>query len=267
MKCWGTQAPQRIIWWAFQMKNIVVMTATIAPKSNASNLARTDPDMRRCDYEQALRFYLQELADGAYDQLVFAENSDSDLGTLRALAADAGLQDKVAFLSIYGLDYPPEYSRGYGEFLLVDRVMDSPLLRAQDPDSVVWKVTGRYRVANIAQLIRRQPQDFDLYCNCRDYPQRWTDQHIQAWRVGAYARHLTGIYECFKEARSSEQILRDLIDNDHFGDMHIVPRFTSIPIVEGARGWDNEEYSAGLKNRGKLLLRQIANGALPGLWV
>jgi hypothetical protein len=252
------------------MTNILVMTATITPKSGAFSLARTDPELRRRDYELALRHYLNALSLGAFDRLLFAENSDSNLDSLSALVREAGLTDRVEFLSLYGLDYPSEYGRGYGEFLLIDRVMDSPGMRAQSPDSIVWKITGRYRVVNIEQLIRKRAKHFDLYCNCRDYPVRWTDQYILAWRVGVYAQHLKGLYEHFKEneaGKSCELVMRELIDQGYFESLNVVPRFTRVPIIEGVRGWDNEEYRTGLKNRSKLLVRQMANLALPWFWI
>jgi hypothetical protein len=252
------------------LKNILVMTATITPKSDAFLLARADPALRRGDYETALRHYLKPLSAGIFDMLIFAENSDSDLASLQTLVQETRLTDKVEFLSLYGLDYPPEYSRGYGEFLLLDRVMESALMRAQSPDGIVWKVTGRYRVANIEQLVRKRPTLFDLYCNCRDYPERLTDQYLMAWRIGAYGRHLKGLYELFKESETSkygEQVMRELIDQGRFSSMNLVPRFKHVAVVEGVRGWDNQEYSAGLKNRGKLLMRQVANRALPRLWI
>lgn len=245
------------------------MTATITPKNGALSLARTDPESRRRDYELALCHYLKALSRGAFDQLVFAENSDANLDSLRTLVVKAALTDRVEFLSLYGLDYPSEYSRGYGEFLLLDRVMDSPVMRGQSPNSLVWKITGRYRVVNIEQLIRKSAQ-FDLYCNCRDYPVRWTDQYVQAWRVGIYATHLKGLHEYFKETKTgknSEQVMRELIDQGYFKSLHVVPRFTHVPIIEGVRGWDNQQYGAGLKNRGKLRIRQIANRVLPWLWI
>jgi hypothetical protein len=251
------------------MKNILVMTATITPKSDAFGLARANPELRRRDYELALRYYLNELSSGSFEQLVFAENSDTNLGWLRALVDEAGLTDKVEFLSLYGLDYPSEYSRGYGEFLLLDRVMNTPLMRAQSPDSIVWKVTGRYRIVNIKKLIRKRAKQFDFYCNCRNYPMRLTDQYMLAWRVGVYAQHLNGLCEYLKKSgtTNSEELMREIIDQGCLRSLQVVPRFTHTPIIEGVRGVDNQEYSSGLKNRAKLLTRQIANHALPWLWI
>jgi len=35
------------------------------------------------------------------------------------------------------------------------------------------------------------------------------------------------------------QVMRDLIDQGYFKFLHVVPRFTRVPIIEGVRGWDN----------------------------
>jgi len=81
---------------------------------------------------------------------------------------------------------------------------------------------------------------------------------------------LKGLYEYFKENETrkyGEQVLRELIDQGRFKSLNVVPRFTHVPIIEGVRGFDNQEYSAGLKNRSKLLVRQIANRALPWFWI
>ena len=65
------------------------MTATITPH-NARNLARTDPAARLKDYDDALGFYLG-LIDRPLHGIVFVENSDSDVTTLRQLVASRGL--------------------------------------------------------------------------------------------------------------------------------------------------------------------------------
>ena len=107
-------------------------------------------------------------------------------------------------------------------------------MRSQDPDCIVWKITGRYRVANIDQLIRYRPEQFDFYCNCRDYPVRLTDQYMQAWRVDSYKKYLSGLYEHFKESeagRYGEQVMRDIMDSGRISGLKIVPRFNRTPVV------------------------------------
>jgi len=58
--------------------NILLMTATITPRSGVPNLARTDPQKRLQHYENSLKFYLPLLNQGV-DSIVFAENSNSDV--------------------------------------------------------------------------------------------------------------------------------------------------------------------------------------------
>ncbi len=78
------------------------------------------------------------------------------------------------------------------------------------------------------------------------------------------------MFEHFKEsetAKFGEQVMREILDQGLSKSLLVVPRFTQVPIIEGVRGWDNREYSAGLKNRAKLMIRQAANRALPWLWI
>ena len=89
-------------------KHILLMTATITPH-NAPNLVRTDPVARLKDYEAALRFYL-DLIDCPLYGIVFVENSDSDVTTLRKLVANRGLADRVEFLCNYGVHHYSEES-------------------------------------------------------------------------------------------------------------------------------------------------------------
>jgi len=251
-------------------QTILVMTATITPPADAALLARHQPELRRGDYEVALKHNLNALREGVFDTVIFAENSNSDVTSLQDIVKQAGLTERVTFLSFYGLDYPSEYSRGYGEFLLLDRVMASPQMRGEEPNCVVWKVTGRYRVKNIAQLVQNAPRPFDFYCHCRNHPMRLVDQYVLAWRAGAYEAHLKGLYKHFTASeakKSSEQIMRDLLDIGHLRGMKVIPRFSHPPVIEGVRGWDGQEYSSGIKNRGKLLARRIANRTLPSLWI
>src|SRR5271163_719669 len=98
-------------------KHILLMTATITPH-NAPSLVRVDPAARLRDYETALGFYLS-LIDCPLHGIVFAENSDSDVTTLRQLVAAAGLTDRLEFLCNYGVHHYSERLRPYGEFKLL----------------------------------------------------------------------------------------------------------------------------------------------------
>jgi hypothetical protein len=61
--------------------------------------------------------------------------------------------------------------------------------------------------------------------------------------------------------------MRRLLDSDRFKSLTIVPRFRHVPVVKGIRGYDNQEYSDGLKNAAKNMVRKFANRVIPGLWI
>jgi hypothetical protein len=177
------------------MNNVLLLTATIVPKSGTPNLSRADPRQRLSDYMQAMSFYLGEAA-GTFDHIVFCENSKADLSELRALVGAQGWAPAVTFYSNDG-DYPAHYDRGYGEFKLIDEAM-ATVEALQGGSKVIWKITGRYVVSNIAKLVRQTKLPFDLACNYRNHPKSWVDTYLMAWTPDGYERHLRGAFEHLK---------------------------------------------------------------------
>jgi len=228
-------------------RNVLLLTATITPPSGVPLLARTDPALRRGDYEKALASYLPLLGN-ALDGIVFGENSGSDLSSLRLLAEGSRHPELVEFVSFEGLDHPPAFGRGYGEFKLIDHVVShSRLLRQQGTATIVWKVTGRYVIRNLRHLIDRQPSSFALYCNLRNWPRRWADMYLLAWSEEGYRAVIGGMYHQLNEERlgcSPEVRFRDLVEAAAPA-VAVVPRFNVTPWVEGVRGMDNGAYSTG----------------------
>src|SRR5215207_2296623 len=124
---------------------LLLMTATITPPAGVPALQRVDPADRLLDYEHALSFYLG-LSSTVVDRVVLAENSDTDLGSLRRIAQEQGGGKEVELLTFDGLDYPVEHGRSVGETRLIDTALRrSRLLGALAEDELFWKVTGRLR--------------------------------------------------------------------------------------------------------------------------
>lgn len=248
--------------------NILLLTATITPPRGAPMLVRVDPAVRRRDYQAALAFYL-ELLGGCLDHIVFAENSNSDISSLRDLADRSGRGDRVEFIVFDGLDHPPACGRGYGEFKLVDHAMrHSRAVAGARGAATVWKVTGRYIVRNLERIIRHSPAGFDLYCNCRNRPQRWVDMYLQAWSERGYREVIRGRYPELSEDGanvSAEVRFREWVDAAP-PVVAVARRFTVTPLVEGARGLDNQDYSRG-NHLLKYYLRSALRTAAPWLWV
>lgn len=268
--------------------DILVMTATITP-ADSPELARTDPAVRLADYAGALSFYIDQLRPvpgagpdrsgqpaaagrrgGAIDAIVFAENSDSDVATLVALARARGVADRVEFIANYGRHSCPGRDRSVGESRLLDHAMATSRLIAAavaaaggGADTVVWKVTGRYRVVNLARMVDTAPARFDLYCDLRNRPIEWADLRFMAWTPAGYDRLLRGIAERLGTDPREPAMYAYLAG---LADPLVVRRYRVEPLVDGVRGWDNRHYARG-GARVKFWLRSAARRLLPGLWI
>jgi hypothetical protein len=250
--------------------NVLLMTATITPISGERFLSRTDPAIRLKDYENALIFY-SSLIGKQLDSIVFVENSNSDITTLKKLVEDRNLQSKVEFIVFNGLDYPAKYSRAYGEFKLIDYgVENSKTIQSAGDNLVVWKVTGRYIVKNLDQIIRHQPRRFDLYCNFRKIPKPWTDMFLLAWTAKGYESCIQGLYPQLKtdydaEFKHPEEMFIEILQGMS-KDVKIFRRFKQTPRIDGVKGADNQNYLKG-RNLLKFRLRALSNRVFPWIWI
>jgi hypothetical protein len=248
------------------MRNVLLLTATIAPPTGVPSLRRTDPVHRLQDYANALDFYVH-LPHRVFDGIVFAENSSSDLGALRRLVDRAGAAQQVEFLSFDGLDHPPSYGRGYGEFKLVDHAMRHA--RLLQGHAFVWKCTGRYIVRNIERLVAHRPP-VDLYCHMRNYPYRLCELFLLSFNRHGYEAAIQGACRHLRNdlvagVHSNEEMLfRRLVDGLP-QDVTVERRFRSTPVVDGIRGWDNSRY--GARWGPKVVLRQAVHAVAPWVWI
>ena len=247
--------------------NLLLLTATITPPAGAPQLARTDPNLRLKDYAAALEFYLKKLGQSGISGIVFADNSNSDTSSLKELVKRYGAESQVEFISFSGLDYPLEYGRGYGEFSMVDYVMqNSALVKSLPANGNIWKITGRYQLQNLTELIDTKPVAAEIYCNCRNRPAYWVDLYVLSWTQSAYQQLLANICERIKEGTdktSAEKKFRTVLDQAST-NVRVHKRFKRVPNLHGFRGLDNKGYAdMGVKFR----IRQIAVRLAPWLWI
>jgi hypothetical protein len=244
-------------------QQVLLMTSTITPH-NARNLLRTDPTARLRDYYDALGFYLGFIGRPLHG-IVFVENSSSDVSSLRGLVNARGLSDRVEFLCNYGSYLYSEQGRAYGEFKLLDHAMTaSTMIRDAGMDGVVWKITGRYKVKNLASVIASAPSTFDAYVDMKDHPRRWLDTRLMAWTAAGYERVFRGVADDL-EAKTHEAVMRDYVPKRARG-AHLVPRFRREPFIDGVRGWDNENYSKG-RELMKCYVRSVGRVVAPWCWI
>jgi len=227
-------------------------------------LDRPDPQIRLKDYEAALAFYLSDRC-RYIDRLVFVDNSNSDISSLRELSQNA--KKEVEFLSFDGLDHPPQCGRTYGEFKLIDYAINhSRLLAGMSACDTFWKVTGRYRVVNLDRLIATAPERFDIYVDLRSR-RSWCDLRTYACSIHGYKHVFYGHYQELNETvvGTPEVYLYGKIRRlCGEGDSGIVPRFRKVPRVEGICAFRNYEYMKG-KYRIIYWCRVLLNSVAPWL--
>lgn len=248
------------------MSNILLITATVTPPSNAIDLRRSDASLRLGDYISALTFYIRLLENRVFDSIVFSENSNSDISELRKLAQKSAASNKIEFISFYGLDYPVEYGRGYGELKLIEYTMrKSAIIIDAKSSSIIWKVTGRYIIENIEKLISPKT-DAVMVCHCRNYPTRWVEMYFMGWIKSAYNELFIDISDDIKENNKgvpAEKSFRLLVDR-RSRKMRIQRRFCESPKVKGIRGWDNVAYE---RQTFKRIARALVSRVIPWIWL
>jgi hypothetical protein len=249
-------------------QHILLLTATITPLNGINKLAYTDPAKRLRDYERALEHYLSLLRPN--EQIVFCENSGSNLDSLRDIARRMNVLDRIEFVSFHGNDFPPHYGRGYGEFKMVEHVMNtSQVIREAHHDTVIWKITGRYIVENLHDVTDTKPRKSALYCNFRDYPKKgWMDLFLMAWTPASYRAYLAGAYPKLIEDRDGQFVSAELLMREHLAERRFAGpyRFKRTPRLVGVRGADGAQYNNN-QGRRKYLVRHLMSIVAPWVWI
>lgn len=252
-------------------KKILLLTATVRPPAGAIGLVRTDVELRKQDYVGAMEFYLAELKRGVFDGIVLVDSSNEPLDFLQRVVDAAGATARVELITYDGIDYPPESGRTYGEFKLIDDgYLLSSTLKSLTDDDVVWKITGRYTVRNIASLVRRRPASADLYCNARTRPSKYLDLYCISWNGRAYERLIKGIYKRLDVQNTLEPgenlFYKILFDGRGTDGLTVRPRFNVTPYIAGVRGFTNTGFNVG-KDRRKYFVRVVLRWLAPWVWI
>ncbi len=224
---------------AASQQNILLLTATIQPKPQPQ-LVVADTRQRLDDYERALAHYAALLQNGVIDHIVFVENSGFDLHALARKYPSTGFE----WISVYDLDYPTNYHRGYGEFRLVDHAFDASMkLKGMRRGDVVWKITGRYIVKNLRNVLRFAPKDVDLYCEARN---GWVEMSVMAWSRRGYELVIKAIWERFATDKAPELILADVLNERQMGPLRAIRRYYWPPFIVGRRATDGSSFQGRL---------------------
>ncbi len=140
---------------------LVVLTGTITPSPGAL-VSRSDPALRRADYLNAFKFWLDH-PDSRFRRILFAENSGADLAEFRTLADQSGKE--VEIIQIPPNPPPPRKHYGYSELQMIDLVLAKSKLRKKTTHMI--KATGRLTFPALPRLLDRLPENFRFVGDAR----------------------------------------------------------------------------------------------------
>lgn len=239
-------------------RRLLLLTATVTPHPRMGALAVTDADERYEQYCDAFRFLVSSGATALFDRILVCENSGFDLH--RFEEAFAGSLAEVSFVPVQMDPSAGEYGRGYSEMLLIDTALKLVGETVGEGDRV-WKLTGRYRIKNLARVITTSSHVDDLVVTLRKHPSRWADLFLfsfnrRSWR--AVAAHLDEL-----KSASGSAVMYDIIDRIPGEGVTVATRLGTEPHLLGVRGHDKRNYDSPrqhLKRHARQLIHLVAPG-------
>jgi len=219
----------------------IVLTASITPAVNF--VAVTDPHTRRNQYIDALAFYSQ------FAPVYFLENSAYDLANDSAFTSLSNVEiRKFAML--------PESDRGkgYQEFAMLDAWHQSE----SQPPKRFLKITGRYRIENVADLLEECRDARESRFLVDRYSRKrlaLTSYFSASWR--GYGQIVNGLFREMDDACGmwAERVLYDALTNRP--DIHSFAHEPDICGISGSTGrvFDRSRWRWGAKQLLRSALR------------
>ncbi len=213
----------------------LLLTATVNP-GDMVHTALRDPVVRRQQYLDAIRFWLQQ----THLPIVFVENSGNDLsGDFK----DAVEGNRIQFLTFEGNSGNRQRGKGYGELGCMEYgFAHSPALRGAD---FVFKVTGRLQIPNFGRFYRhllRHPGirlliDFKLKLS-------YADSRLYGFAPPFFFTYLLPYKEAVNDAAGiyfehvlAKAALKAIAEEYQFSALPALPRYT------GTSGTYNTDYT------------------------
>jgi len=249
-------------------RSCIFLTATIRPPQAA--VARNDPQVRLRDYLASLEFYLS-LPTDVIDRILFVDNSGSDIAPIEEFLRDRVADKIVELISFQGNDHPVSCGKAYGEFKLLDFGLKHTSLLSKNDH--FWKVTGRLRLLNLADMAAAVTTNYDVLCDLHNFPfvgtgkafdNRWMDLRVFSCTQSAYKKLFAGKYEELG-ARINQVALYDVVMEAR-SHMNILPRFPEQPVISGVSGRHDRSYHSGMQ-RVKTAVRAGIRKTVPFVWV
>ena len=248
--------------------HIALITSTISPNLNAVALKVIDHKQRLSEYKKSFSFYSQALKSGVFDKLVYVDNSGHSLNDIMEIAETYNISSQVEFISYESNLNSENNSRFYLELNLINYTIENSKFIRNNKDCILWKITGRYVIKNIDEIIRKCKlyEDYELFLNYRNRPSKWVDFYLAGFSLSAFEKIFIENLPLYKGKNNGENILRESIDSPDFNEIKTLKRFPYIPYISGNRGYDGASYDTG-KSILKYYIRVLLNKIFPSLWI
>jgi hypothetical protein len=248
------------------MRNIALITSTIAPDPGVVSLKRINVKDRLADYINAFGFYCECLQEDVFQKIVYVDNSGYSLDDLVSIARQKDLTARIEFIS-YKSTLSPKNGRFYLELNLIDYAVKNSVVLNENGADLIWKITGRYLIKNIKSILSAcRPFAGDFYINCRNFPAGWADFYLVGFNLTAYRKVFSSNIPLYEGNVNGEAILRSYLESEHASGLNIRRRLPRVPRIIGVRGYDGVSYG-GLVDSGKYYVRSVLNTLLPQLWI
>jgi hypothetical protein len=218
----------------------VVLTATVIP--NQIVAAASDPETRLAEYIKSLQFYRQ------FAPVIFLENSGYPLERHPEFAETARLRVKK---------FPPSKNPGRGKGYQEFEMLDAWLAAEPQPPARWLKISGRYRMENIQDILHECSGDLRNELIIDQTPRSGAARtYLFCAATAFYQKQIAGAYlEC--DDRNCNWIEHVL-----FRKLKTVPEkissFKTQPLVLATSGSDGRTFPKGrLQWRLKQTLRSL----------
>jgi uncharacterized protein YajQ (UPF0234 family) len=136
----------------------IILTCTV-DVNGVEQMARVDLKSRLEDYKISLASWLNN---PDVNNIIFIENSGFDLSEFKEISNKIKHEKSIEFISIHENNYPRHLGKGYGEFIALNAILEKSSQLKITKRFI--KVTGRYYIKNIKEIIRGFNQDVGIYC-------------------------------------------------------------------------------------------------------
>lgn len=210
-----------------------------------------NPEIRKAQYLEAIKFYLKETT----NKILFIENSGTDISNEFDAESD---RLRLEFVVFEGNNYDKTFGKGFWEMLILKHAFKNSKFVNQS--SSICKITGRYRILNIGQLLMHYEKcECDLMVDLLSQ-MKYSDSRIFMARKFFFEDYLfkfknevndsKGFY--FEHALKNA-VLLSIIDNRTY-----LP-FKYLPRIVGTSGTDNMNYNNSFWKWIKLYLKKKDN--------